>query len=84
MKDMKVFISYAREDQKAAIKLFNKLKTEGVIPWIDYENILAGHNWKATVKQAIKGSSYFLALLSSNSVNKKGYNNFLCYRHYKI
>jgi hypothetical protein len=41
--------------------------------WFDEESLLAGQNWKNTITQAINKSKYFIALLSSNSVNKRGY-----------
>jgi len=69
----KVFISYAKEDYRIAKKLYNDIKSNGIIPWIDCEDILPGQDWKKEISQAIKDSSYFLALLSSNSISKKGY-----------
>ncbi|MCP4347998.1 MAG: TIR domain-containing protein [Desulfobacterales bacterium] len=69
-----VFISYAREDFETANKLYDDLKNfERIVPWIDKTDILPGQNWKISVKQAINRCSYFLLLLSSHSVSKKGY-----------
>jgi len=42
-------------------------------PWIDEESLLPGQNWRIAISNAIRDSRYFVALLSSNSVNKKGY-----------
>lgn len=70
---MKVFISYAREDIEAAKKVYASLKREKLEPWLDVESLLPGQNWKETIVQAIKESSFFLALLSSNSVTKRGF-----------
>jgi len=70
---MKVFISYAHEDFNFANKIYNDLKNHGVECWIDKENLLPGQNWKFLIKKAIKESSHFLALISSNSVTKRGY-----------
>lgn len=68
------FICYADEDEKAARKLYEDMKqTEGINLWFNRESLLPGQNWRATIKQAIKNSRYFLAVLSSNSVTKKGY-----------
>jgi len=69
----KVFISYAKDDYPFAEKLYNDLKIAKVNAWIDRENILPGENWKIAISNAIKESSYFLVLLSSNSISKKGY-----------
>ncbi len=72
-KIMKVFISYAREDSEIADRLYNDLEKAGVSPWIDRKNILPGQNFKDTIHDAIRNSSYFIALLSSKSVSKKGF-----------
>ncbi len=68
-----VFISYAQEDLKAAKKLYLNLKKAGANPWLDKENLLPGQNWKDTIKREIKKCRYFIAVLSVNSVGKKGY-----------
>jgi len=69
----KVFISYAKEDTDIAKILYNDLNSCGVQTWIDCENLLPGQNWKITIEKAIKECSYFIALLSSNSVSKTGF-----------
>ena len=69
----KVFISYAKKDQKIALKIYSDLLNNGMSPWIDQVNLLPGQNWKIEIAKAIKESRYFIALFSSNSVNKKGY-----------
>lgn len=71
--DVKVFISYAREDYEIAKKLYDDLEEAGVIPWMDDENLLPGQNWKMGISEAISESDYFIALLSNNSITKKGY-----------
>ena len=70
---MQVFISYAREDIATAKRLYQDLKTAGVKPWMDEFDLLVGQNWKATITQTIEKSDFFLALLSSNSLSKRGY-----------
>jgi len=70
---MQVFISYAREDYKIARKLFDDLRRAGLNPWLDTEALMAGQDWRVTISQAIRESLFFLALLSSNSVSKRGF-----------
>lgn len=69
----KIFISYAKEDFNHAKKLYDDFIKIGLEPWIDFENILPGQNWRLTITKAIEDSNFFLTLLSSNSVTKKGY-----------
>jgi len=68
---MKIFISCAKEDVRAAKQIYRDLRNAGFDPWQE-EDILAGQNKEFEIRNAIeKGSSHFLALLSSNSVSKR-------------
>ncbi len=68
-----IFISYGREDWELASRLYGDLKTHGLEPWIDQEDLLPGQNWKSTNKNVMRGSEYILALFSSRTVDKRGY-----------
>lgn len=72
-KESMVFLSYAREDEKAAKDIFNELKQNGVNIWADFDSLVAGSKWEPAIKKAIKESRFFLAVLSKNSVSKKGF-----------
>jgi tetratricopeptide (TPR) repeat protein len=67
-----VFISYAREDERAAMRLYNELKDAGLNPWIDRKKLLPGQKWEREIENAIKNSAYFIPLFSSTSVQKLG------------
>ena len=69
----RVFISYGREDAEDAQRLYRDLSAAGIEPWLDRENILPGQQWQEVISSAIRGSQYFIALLSSQSVNKQGF-----------
>lgn len=69
----RIFITYVREDIETARKLYNDLKKSKLDLWFDKENLSAGQNWKEEIRKAIQESSFILALLSSNSISKKGY-----------
>ncbi|HWS90595.1 MAG TPA: toll/interleukin-1 receptor domain-containing protein [Pyrinomonadaceae bacterium] len=70
---IKVFISYAREDQISAKRMFADLKTAGFEPWLDDEYLLPGQMWEEGIEEAISGSNFFIALLSLYSVGKDTY-----------
>jgi hypothetical protein len=72
-KESMVFLSYSREDEKAAKDIFNELKQNGVNIWADFDSLVAGSKWEPAIKKAIKESRFFLAVLSKNSVSKKGF-----------
>jgi cold shock CspA family protein len=69
----RIFISYAREDKDFAEKLYSDLRQAGESPWIDSVDLIPGQLFEKTIRKAIGESSYFIAVLSSRSVNKKGY-----------
>ncbi|MBD3337844.1 MAG: DUF1566 domain-containing protein [Candidatus Lokiarchaeota archaeon] len=69
----KIFLSYAHEDIGMAKKIYNDLQRFGLDVWIDCESLLPGQQWKVTIEKAIKTSQYYLLLLSSHSVTKRGF-----------
>jgi TIR domain/SIR2-like domain len=73
MQNQNIFISYAREDEQAAQRLYSELKQRGVEPWLDKESLLPGQIWRDEISKAIRNSRYFIAILSSNSVERRGY-----------
>ena len=71
--EIKVFISYAREDIVLANQIYEALKYEGYDPWIDERKLVGGQDWEMEITKAIEESNFFLACLSNHSVNKEGY-----------
>ncbi len=74
-KKFRVFISYAREDENKAIRLYNDLKnsTLPVEPWLDKKDLLPGQDWDIEIKESIRKSDFFIPLFSSTSIVKRGY-----------
>ena len=73
--EIKIFISYAREDEKAAIRLYNDLKNSNfpIQPWIDKEDLLPGQDFNREITNLIHKCTFFIPLFSSISVKKRGY-----------
>ncbi len=69
----RVFISYAREDIEIAKRLYRDLRSAGADPWLDTEKLFPGQDWKLEINRAVRDCTYFLALISEKSVEKKGY-----------
>lgn len=68
-----VFISYAREDESSAEAVDQYLRDLGISVWLDRRCIIPGQDWKNAITKAVTESRIFLALTSSNSVDKRGY-----------
>lgn len=68
-----VFLSYAKEDIVSARKVYAELQDKSFVKvWFDEESLIPGQNWKKEISKAIKTSDIFIALISRNSVNKRG------------
>lgn len=63
-----VFICYSRRDEDFALKLAEKLKSEGTPVWIDQWDIPSGTNWNRTIEKALKECTHLLVILSPSSV----------------
>jgi hypothetical protein len=68
-----VFICYGREDEEYARTLNQDLKDAGLNTWFDKERLLPGQKWEIEIRKAIKESRFFIALLSSRSVGRRGF-----------
>lgn len=68
-----VFISYARQDMTQARHLFDVLRQRDIEAWLDIEMLLPGQKWRSTIPEAIRKCRYFIAILSRQSLSKKGY-----------
>lgn len=69
----KIFISYAREDEETAEKIYASLVNEGHSVWMDRKKLVPGQEWKMEIEKAIQASDIFLACLSNHSVDKVGF-----------
>jgi len=68
-----VFLSYAKEDSRRVRRLYNMLIKGGLDVWFDEKSLKPGDSWKEVAVKAIHSSDYFIAVLSSRSVNKRGF-----------
>jgi hypothetical protein len=53
--------------------LYEDLRALGAEPWMDKKNLLGGQNWRVAIRKAVRECSHFVAILSSNSVSKRGF-----------
>jgi hypothetical protein len=67
-----VFINYARVDIDAVQPLSQRLRTDGIVPWLDVECIPPGTDWEYQLKKAVWRSDFFLACLTRNSIDREG------------
>jgi TIR domain len=70
---MKIFLAHASEDKALVRDLHSRLLLHGFKPWLDEVDILPGEEWRIEIPEAIRKSDIFIACLSQQSVQKKGY-----------
>lgn len=71
----RVFISYGHEDADLVVELSRQLTAYGADVWLDRESLLPGSDWKREIRRAIRSCRYFVAILSTSSVNRRGFVN---------
>lgn len=69
---LRVFLNHASEDKPIVRVLNNRLKDDGVDPWLDEEKLLAGHDWEREIRRAVNDSHAVIVCLSNSSVTKEG------------
>ncbi|HLC15061.1 MAG TPA: toll/interleukin-1 receptor domain-containing protein, partial [Thermodesulfovibrionia bacterium] len=73
MTTIQIFLSYASEDRSLVDNLYNCLSEKGYKPWMDHRDMLPGEQWEYKIKKALSQSHFFIACLTNNSVNKRGW-----------
>jgi hypothetical protein len=58
----KVFISYAREDEQLAARLFDALQRSHFEPWLDTEALRGGDDWDGRIKDELEATDFVLVL----------------------
>ncbi|SEG76731.1 TIR domain-containing protein [Bosea lathyri] len=68
-----VFVSYAQQDRATAQLLAMRLQDVGMDVWLD-TSVQPGEVWRDVVDRKLGMSDYFIALISSASVNSKHFH----------
>ena len=67
----RVFISYAREDEKFVLRLASELRTRGISIWFDQWDISPGADWDQSIDKALHESERFIVILSPAAVSSR-------------
>lgn len=68
LKGLKVFLSHSSSDKGFARKLCSDLTDLGLKPWLDENDIKVGESITEKIEAALKGTRYFILVLSKKSV----------------
>lgn len=76
---MKVFISYASQDQALATKLVHSLEEAGLDAWYDQREIMPGDNWAEKIASGLKESNAMVVLVTPESLASKDVQSSISY-----
>ena len=68
-----IFVSYAKLDVTRAREVYQWLTRGGLDCWMDEVSLRVGQDWKREIDKAIRTSQIFVACLSTNAVNHRGF-----------
>jgi hypothetical protein len=67
-----IFLSYAREDEKAVVRLKSALEQAGCIVWYDRERLKPGQYWAERLQEQVsQDCSVFVSVISHNSESQE-------------
>jgi hypothetical protein len=70
---LRVFLCHSSGDKPAVRELYHRLRADGVIPWLDEEDLLPGEKWEKEIPKAVRSCDVVIVCVSQSSINKKGY-----------
>ncbi len=72
-KPITVFLCHSSDDKPAVRSLYARLKSDGISPWLDEEDLRPGENWRTAITKAVRAADIVLVCLSKTSIAKTGY-----------
>lgn len=72
---LRIFLLYARSDEKAVRRLYNRLSKAGASVWMDRKKLLPGQDWQSEIYQAIYSSDIIIVCLSKKFNKQGGYRH---------
>jgi hypothetical protein len=70
LRQARVFLSYADEDQAVARRLYQELREGDLDPWLDKTGLSAGEDWDRAIKEKLDDADYVCVLQSRALLNK--------------
>jgi TolB-like protein len=69
-----VFLSYAKQDAEAAVKICDALRAAGIEVWFDQSELRGGDAWDAAIRRQIKTCALMIPVISANTQSRaEGY-----------
>lgn len=72
-RSLRVFLCHSSSDKPAVRNLYHRLRSDGIEPWLDEEDLLPGQDWSHEIPRAVRRSDVVIICLSNASINKGGF-----------
>ncbi|WP_322753578.1 toll/interleukin-1 receptor domain-containing protein [Frankia sp. Cas3] len=69
----RIILCYSKHDQERVRALYDRLRNDGLAPWLDDEGIPPGKERELLVRKAIRESAAVLVCLSANATNRRDF-----------
>ena len=73
MDALRVFLCHCSADKAAVRSLYQKLLSDGFLPWLDETDLLPGQDWNRAIQDAVRAADVVVVCLSKQSVTRAGY-----------
>jgi hypothetical protein len=70
---LRVFLSHPTPDKPRVRKLYEQLKRDGFLPWLDEKDLFDGQDWKLEIRRAVRDADVVLVCLSNAALQRTGY-----------
>ena len=70
---LSVFLCHSSGNKEQVLALYQRLQADGIIPWLDAEDLIAGQNFDLEIRKAVKKADIVVVCLSRASTSKEGY-----------
>jgi hypothetical protein len=70
---LRVFLCHSSGDKPKVRELYQRLRNDGLEPWLDEEELLPGFDWQLEIPKAVQNSDVVIVCLSKDSITKAGY-----------
>jgi DNA-binding NarL/FixJ family response regulator len=70
---LRVFLCHSSDDKPVIRNLYRRLLHDGIVAWLDEEDLLPGQEWEQVITKAVRNSDIVIVCLSRASINKAGY-----------
>jgi hypothetical protein len=70
---IRAFLCHASPDKEAVRKLYQRLRQDSILPWLDEEDLLAGQNWDLEIRREISRTDVVIVCISKSSLTRHGY-----------